>query len=70
MKEGKTTIIRFKPISKITDDEMRDDVVSCDGTYFLRGRINADKEYGFLCKDEFGRFLPNVTHFAVLPKDE
>ena len=70
MKADKTTVLRFKPIDEITEDEMKEEVLACDCRHFLRGKINNDKDYGFLCRDEFGRFLPNVTIYAVLPKDE
>ena len=70
MNPNKTTILRFKPISEITEEEMKEEVLACDCRHFLRGKIKNDKDYGFLCSDEFGRFLPNVATYAVLPKDE
>ena len=69
MNPTKTIMLRFKPIAEITEDEMKEEVLATDCRHFLRGKINNDKDYGFLCNDEFGRFLPNVTMYAVLPKE-
>ena len=70
MNPNKTIVLRLKPIGEITEDEMKEEVLATDCRNFLRGKINNNKDYGFLCNDEFGRFLPNVTMYAVLHKEE
>ena len=72
MNPNKTTILRFKPIAEITDEEMKEEVLATDGHgFWLQGLILSDDETNYDCIDNlFRRRINNVTMYAVLPKDE
>lgn len=70
MDQNKTIMLRFKPIDEITEDEMKEDVVATNGTYWMRGRIDAFENNKYECMDEDGTWIEGVTHYAGLPKDE
>ena len=69
MDANKTYTLRLKPIAEITEEEIEENVLATNGVYWISGIvrwINGQYE----CYDnELGCIL-NVTHFAVLPKDE
>ena len=71
MDPNKTTILRFKPISEITEEEMNEEVVTTDGKgHWCQGLIFNDEKHGVGClgqKDDEGLF--DLTLYAVLPKD-
>ena len=70
MNPTKTIMLRFKPIEQITEEEMEEDVVATNGTYWMRGRIDVFEGGKYECMDEDGTWIEGVTHYAVLPKDE
>ena len=70
MEKNKSYILRFKPITDITEEEMKEDVVATNGTYWIRGRIDIFEGGKYECMDEDGTWIEGVTHYAVLPKDE
>lgn len=69
MEKNKSYIFRFKPITDITEEEMKEDVVATNGTYWIRGRIDIFEGGKYECMDEDGTWIEGVTHYAVLPKD-
>ena len=69
MNQNKTMILRFKPIAEITDEEMKEDVVATNSTYWMRGRIDVFESGKYECMDENGTWIEGVTHYAILPKD-
>lgn len=70
MKMDKTYDLRLQPIEEITKEQMRNEVLAHAAGYYLRGFISFSTENGYQCNYELTRMLPNVTHFAVLPKEE
>jgi len=71
MDPNKTTILRFKPISEITYDELGIYVLAtdCKGNW-VQGIITKYSETEFSCYELEGSCLDEVSLFAVLPKDE
>ena len=72
MNPNKTTVLRFKPIDEITEEEMKDEVLATDSDgSWLQGivLINA-RNNTFYCDDNAGLKLRNIKLYAVLPKDE
>lgn len=70
MEKNKSYIFRFKPITDITEEEMKEDVVATNGTYWIRGRIDIFEGGKYECMEEDGTWIEGITHYAVLPKDE
>ena len=71
MNPNKTTILRFSPIAEITDDEMKEEVVTTNNRgHWCEGIITKDQRYGYDCIDKDGAILMDVKLYAVLPKDE
>lgn len=70
MDANKTYVLRLKPIGEITEEDMKEDVLATNGTYWMRGRINVFENEKYECIDEDGTWIEGVTHYAVLPKEE
>ena len=71
MNPKKTTILRFKPIAEITEDEMKEEVLATDGKgNWLQGNITRYSDAEFTCYELEGSCLDEVVSYAVLPKEE
>ena len=71
MNPNKTTILRFKPIEQITDEEMNEEVLATDGKgNWLQGNITRYSDAEFTCYELEGSCLDEVVSYAVLPKEE
>ena len=70
MDANKTYVLRLKPIGEITEEEMKEDVLATNGTYWMRCRIDIFENKKYECIDEDGACIEGVTHYAVLPKEE
>ena len=69
MDPNKTTVLRIQPISEITDEEIKENVLATNGVYWISGIVRWIYGQYECYDDELGCIL-NVTHFAVLPEDE
>ena len=70
MNPNKTTILRVRPISEITDDEMNDEVLCNSGISWVQGFVKRVNNEFYICYDPEGVALDEVELFAVLPKEE
>jgi len=69
MNPTKTIMLRFKPIAEITEDEKENEVLATNGECWLKGIIS-DAYFGLRCVDVCGDVIYQLTHYAVLPKEE
>lgn len=70
MNQNKTTILRFKPIEQITEEEMKEEVLCNSGTSWCQGFVKCFKGEFYTCFDPEGVALDEVELYAVLPKEE
>ena len=74
MNPNKTTILRFRPIAEITEDEMEEEVLATDCVHWMQGSLQFLKKpifgiTGFACIDSGTNILGNIKLYAVLPKE-
>lgn len=69
MNPNKTTVLRFKPIEQITEDERKEEVLAtdCNGNW-SQGKVYVE-DYGYSLLDQFLEIVDNIKLYAVLPKD-
>ena len=69
MDANKTTILRFKPIAEITEEEMEFEMLATDGFDYVKGNVAIDRDGNYYVEsDDFG-IIFKITHHAILPKD-
>ena len=59
MNPSKTTILRFRPIAEITEEEAKNEILVFNGVDYWNDTVFLDVIA-----------LSGITHYAVLPKDE
>ena len=69
MDPNKTYTLRLRPISEITDEEIKENVLATNGIYWISGIVRWINGQYECYDDELGRLF-DITHFAVLPKEE
>ena len=70
MKKDKTYTLRIQPIIEITDEQMEVEMLATNGHSWCSGYVAMDRNGDYYCESEDFGIIFNVTHFAVLPKDE
>ena len=63
MDANKTYTLRLKPISEITEEERKNELLASNCNDFLVGYLTKD---GYCVFEEL--YLYDITHYAVLPK--
>lgn len=70
MNPTKTIMLRLKPIAEITEDEMKEEVLATDGFDYTKGNVATDRDCNYYVESDGFGIIFNITHYAVLPKDE
>ena len=69
MEPNKTTILRFRPISEITEEEMKEEVLAYNGKEWMQGFITRLDDVHYECNSSsMDEWLGDITLYAVLPK--
>ena len=75
MNPNKTIVLRLKPITEITEEEMKEELLTTNGVNWMQGSVRFLQNpiygiTGFACIDSRTNILGDVKLYAILPKDK